>query len=209
MIDPRTPCVIGVAARTWHPGDVGTEGAPEPLQMWEEVARAAAAGATRPALLEQLQSLQVVFCQTWQYDDAVANHAHRDVQEVRSQRVLRRRQMFHHADERRPLVIGAVQVEPLFLRHAPSRRCVDGRENAAVHGDQVRRENHLDGLAGHVGQRLLDLRVSRCVGQAVIQYSYHHVVDRPKRASIHGVISRSLPQCDARFQIVAYCVVLM
>ncbi|MDQ1384205.1 MAG: acetyl-CoA C-acetyltransferase [Actinomycetota bacterium] len=76
-VDPRTPCVVGVAARTWHPGDVGTGGAPEPLDMWEEVARAAAADATRPGLLEGLESLQVVFCQTWQYDDAVSRLADR------------------------------------------------------------------------------------------------------------------------------------
>jgi acetyl-CoA C-acetyltransferase len=76
-IDPRTPCIIGVAARTWHPADTGPAGAPEPLDMWEAVARAAAADATRPALLEQLESLQVVFCQTWQYDDAVDRLADR------------------------------------------------------------------------------------------------------------------------------------
>ncbi|MCU1464558.1 MAG: acetyl-coenzyme synthetase [Actinomycetia bacterium] len=76
-VDPRTPCVIGVAARTWHPGDVGAGGAPEPLEMWEEVARAAAADATPTGLLEALESLQVVFCQTWQYDDAVSRLADR------------------------------------------------------------------------------------------------------------------------------------
>jgi acetyl-CoA C-acetyltransferase len=77
MIDPRTPCIIGVAARTWHAGDVGEQGAPEPLDMWEEVARAAAADANRPALLEELDSVQIVYCQTWQYDDAVARLAER------------------------------------------------------------------------------------------------------------------------------------
>jgi acetyl-CoA C-acetyltransferase len=76
-IDPRTPCIIGVAARTWHSQDVGEQGAPEPLEMWEDVARAAAADATQPALLEQLESLQVVYCQTWQYDDAVGRLAER------------------------------------------------------------------------------------------------------------------------------------
>jgi acetyl-CoA C-acetyltransferase len=67
----NTPCIIGVAARTWHPGDVGAAGAPEPLAMWEEVARGAEADTTRTGLLEQLDSVQVVYCQTWQYDDAV------------------------------------------------------------------------------------------------------------------------------------------
>ena len=70
--DPRAPCIIGVAAQTWHPADVGEGGAPEPLAMWETVARAAAADTTRPRVLEQLESVQIVYCQTWQYDDAVA-----------------------------------------------------------------------------------------------------------------------------------------
>jgi acetyl-CoA C-acetyltransferase len=76
-IDPRTPCIVGVATHTWHPADVGDAGAPEPLVMWETVARAAAADAGRPALVEQLESLQLVYCQTWQYDDAVARLAER------------------------------------------------------------------------------------------------------------------------------------
>jgi acetyl-CoA C-acetyltransferase len=77
MIDSRTPCIIGVAARTWRPTDVGEHGAPEPLDMWEEVARAAAADATRPGLVDALESIQIVYCQTWQYDDAVARLAER------------------------------------------------------------------------------------------------------------------------------------
>jgi acetyl-CoA C-acetyltransferase len=69
--DPRTPCIIGVAARTWR------EEAPEPLAMWEEVAREAAEDAGDSHILEQLDSLQIVYCQTWQYDDAVARLADR------------------------------------------------------------------------------------------------------------------------------------
>jgi acetyl-CoA C-acetyltransferase len=76
-IDPRTPCIIGVAARTWHPDETGEQGAPEPLAMWEEVARAAAVDVGRPELVEELDSLQIVYCQTWQYDDAVARLAAR------------------------------------------------------------------------------------------------------------------------------------
>ncbi len=76
-VDGRAPCIIGVAARTWHPDEVGIDGAPEPLEMWEEVARAAAADSTRPGLLEHLDSIQVVYCQTCQYDDAVARLAGR------------------------------------------------------------------------------------------------------------------------------------
>jgi acetyl-CoA C-acetyltransferase len=36
-IDPRAPCIVGVARHTWRGND-----APEPLAMWEHVARAAA-----------------------------------------------------------------------------------------------------------------------------------------------------------------------
>jgi acetyl-CoA C-acetyltransferase len=69
-VDPRSPCLIGVATRTWHPDDVGDEGAPEPLVMWEEVARAAADDSGRgAAVLERLDGLDVVYTQTWQYDD--------------------------------------------------------------------------------------------------------------------------------------------
>jgi acetyl-CoA C-acetyltransferase len=71
-IDPRTPCVIGVAQHTWHPEDVGDDGAPEPLVMWEDVARTAAADANaRHDVLGALDSVQIVYCQTWQYDDPV------------------------------------------------------------------------------------------------------------------------------------------
>ncbi len=69
-VDPRTPCIIGVGHHTWHPDDVGDEGAPEPLEMWEHVARAAAGDSSVGAkVLEDLDALDVVFCQTWQYDD--------------------------------------------------------------------------------------------------------------------------------------------
>ena len=70
-VNPRSPCTVGTAARTWR--DV----APEPLDMWEDVARTAAADTARPNVLEQLDSLQVVYCQTWQYDDAVARLSER------------------------------------------------------------------------------------------------------------------------------------
>jgi len=78
--DPRAACIIGVARHTWRPGDVGPTGAPEPLDMWEQVARAAAAdtGARNLwGLLGALESIDVVFSQSWQYDDAVARLAER------------------------------------------------------------------------------------------------------------------------------------
>jgi acetyl-CoA C-acetyltransferase len=72
--DPRATCIIGVARRTWR------HGAPEPLDMWEETARAAAAdagAADAAAVLGGLESIEVVYSQSWQYDDAVARLAER------------------------------------------------------------------------------------------------------------------------------------
>jgi acetyl-CoA C-acetyltransferase len=67
MADPRTPCIIGAAQKTVRPGP-GVE-SPEPLELWEEVARKAAADAGDPGLLGGLDHLQIVYCQSWQYDD--------------------------------------------------------------------------------------------------------------------------------------------
>jgi len=77
--DPRATCIIGVGRHTWHPADVPA-GAPEPLEMWEQTARAAAAdaGTTDPAaVLGALESIDVVYSQSWQYDDAVARLSER------------------------------------------------------------------------------------------------------------------------------------
>jgi acetyl-CoA C-acetyltransferase len=80
-VDPRAPCIIGVGQRTWHPDDVGDEGAPEPLVMWDEVARRAATdtgvGDGPEAVFDRLDSLQIVYCQTWQYDDPASRLAAR------------------------------------------------------------------------------------------------------------------------------------
>lgn len=78
LIDARTPCLIGVGQRTWHRHETGDAGAPEPLLMWEEVARRAADDSGVGArLLETLDAIEIVYCQTWQYDDAVARLADR------------------------------------------------------------------------------------------------------------------------------------
>jgi acetyl-CoA C-acetyltransferase len=70
-IDPHTPCLIGVAQRTWRP----SEGfAPEPLVMWQEVCRAAATDALPSAsqrVLDATDSLRVVYSQSWPYDHPV------------------------------------------------------------------------------------------------------------------------------------------
>ena len=68
-VDPRSPCIVGVASRTWRPDAVGDTGAPEPLEMWAEVASAAASDARGRSVLEAVDSLDVVYCQTCQYDD--------------------------------------------------------------------------------------------------------------------------------------------
>jgi acetyl-CoA C-acetyltransferase len=74
--EPRSPCLIGVARHTWHAADA-PDGAPEPLDMWEDMARAAAADAGAPGALEELESIDIVYCQSWQYDDAVARLSER------------------------------------------------------------------------------------------------------------------------------------
>ena len=71
-VDPRTPCVIGVAQRTVRPGEGPC---PEPLELWEDVARRAAADAQArrgaAAVLGAADSLQVVYCMSWPYDAPV------------------------------------------------------------------------------------------------------------------------------------------
>jgi acetyl-CoA C-acetyltransferase len=67
-VDPRTPCIIGVAQRTWHLS--GEEQAPEPLAMLTEVVSAAAADAeARGDVLAAIDRLRVVYCMSWPYDD--------------------------------------------------------------------------------------------------------------------------------------------
>jgi len=67
VIDPRSPCIIGIGRRTWHPD--GGSHAPEPLAMWDEVARQAAADAGRPDLVARIDALHTVHCMSWAYDD--------------------------------------------------------------------------------------------------------------------------------------------
>lgn len=70
-IDPRTPCLIGVAQRTVRP-DEGP--CPEPLELWADTARLAAADALPGAahrVLDATDSLQIVYCMAWPYDRPV------------------------------------------------------------------------------------------------------------------------------------------
>jgi len=69
VIDPRTPCIIGVAQRTIHPGEGPS---PEPLDLWEDVCRRAAGDA-----LGAVDTLKIVYCQSWRYDDPPARLSER------------------------------------------------------------------------------------------------------------------------------------
>ena len=74
-IDARSPCLIGTARRTWHPGDTT---APEPLTMWDQLARAAAGdGSAQHDVLGAIDYLGLVHCQSWAYDHPVDRLADR------------------------------------------------------------------------------------------------------------------------------------
>lgn len=64
--DPRRLCVIGASQHTVRDGE-----APEPLISWTDRAREAAEVVGVSHILPQLDSIQVVYCQTWPYDDPV------------------------------------------------------------------------------------------------------------------------------------------
>ncbi len=57
--------VVGVGSHTWRGGD-----APEPLDMWEDMVLAATAD-SGAEFLRHVDSLDIVYCQTWQYDAPV------------------------------------------------------------------------------------------------------------------------------------------
>ena len=62
--DPRGLCVIGASQHT-----VRDAAAPEPLVSWAQRAREAAATAGVSHVLPHIDSIQVVYCQSWPYDD--------------------------------------------------------------------------------------------------------------------------------------------
>lgn len=70
----RRPCVIGVARRTIHPEDGD---APEPLSLWEEMARAAAADSGGRDVVRAIDDVNVVYTMSWTYDDAPGRLAER------------------------------------------------------------------------------------------------------------------------------------
>lgn len=68
-VDPRAPCLIGAGQWTGRGGVV----AREPLALWEGVARDAAEG----RVLGAVERLDVVYCQSWAYDDPARRLAER------------------------------------------------------------------------------------------------------------------------------------
>ena len=65
MIDPRSPCIIGLARETWR-----TSPAPEPLTMWTAMARQAVDDAGAASILDSIDAVHLVHCMSWPYDDA-------------------------------------------------------------------------------------------------------------------------------------------
>ena len=72
-------------------------------------------------------------------------------------------QVVDDADERLAGVELAQAAENFGFGDRARRAGVDDGEDAAVHRHQVRREDHLDGLAGGPAENLLDLRLWRCL----------------------------------------------
>lgn len=66
-IHPRTPVLIGSGQEVWR--DTG----PEPLEMWRQVSRKAAkdTGSDHRDVLDAIDTIRVVYNQTWQYPDPV------------------------------------------------------------------------------------------------------------------------------------------
>lgn len=63
----REPCVIGVGQYVSRPDDGP---APEPLDQWETVIRSATGDASAGGdVLNAVDALHIVYCQSWQYDD--------------------------------------------------------------------------------------------------------------------------------------------
>lgn len=114
-VDPRSPCVIGVAQHTVRPDDGPC---PEPLELWADTARAAAEDALPGAgrrVLDAADGLQVVYCMAWPYDRPVDRLA--DVLGI---------------DPRHRLYSGIGGTTPQVLVDDIARRMLDGELDLAV-----------------------------------------------------------------------------
>jgi acetyl-CoA C-acetyltransferase len=65
-VDPNATCIIGVAQGIVRPDDAPS---PEPLDLWADVLWWAVDDAGAPGLLGQIDGLQIVYSQSWDYDD--------------------------------------------------------------------------------------------------------------------------------------------
>ena len=74
MIDPRLPCLIGVGQRTVRAQDGDS---PEPLELWAEMAEAAARDSGGHGVIDAIDDVSVVFNVSWTYDDAPGRLAER------------------------------------------------------------------------------------------------------------------------------------
>lgn len=63
----NTPCIIGVAQRTYRPDDGD---APEPLAQWEDACHAAAVDCGAGNVLAHIDELDVIYSIAWQYEDS-------------------------------------------------------------------------------------------------------------------------------------------
>lgn len=63
--DPRSTCLIGVAQSIVRPDDGES---PEPLAVWEQLVRDAAEDSGGRGVVEAMEAMFVVHCQSWQYD---------------------------------------------------------------------------------------------------------------------------------------------
>ncbi len=73
-MDRRTPCIVGVAQKTYREAD---RDAPEPLQIWASMAEEAARDSGGRDVLRSVDSLRVVYPMSWQYDDPPGRLAQR------------------------------------------------------------------------------------------------------------------------------------
>jgi acetyl-CoA C-acetyltransferase len=65
-VDSRATCIIGVAQGIVRPAQGPS---PEPLELWADVTTRALADSGAKGLLTRVDGLQVVYCQSWDYDD--------------------------------------------------------------------------------------------------------------------------------------------
>ncbi|WP_426573719.1 acetyl-CoA synthetase [Aquihabitans sp. McL0605] len=72
--DPRSTCIIGVAQGIVRPDDGPS---PEPLDLWADVVTRAFADTGADGVGARVDGLQVVFCQSWDYDDPTGRLAAR------------------------------------------------------------------------------------------------------------------------------------